>query len=182
MSEWVHLGQLKFTLRTTCSLFGVFDGHGGQEVSSFLSMHMHQLGAEEMCKDLEDTSNATEALRRAFERADYLVRDLATGSLSSNPTRSDPGSTAVVALLMGQSVFVANTGNSRAFICSSRHGGDSIDAQANLEGGRDISLGELRPIALSRPHQVSQPDERSRLIQAGASISGWLVHSYCLKP
>lgn len=34
------------------------------------------------------------------------------------------------------------------------------------------SLGELRPLALSRPHEVSQPDERIRLLKAGGTITG----------
>ena len=146
-------------------------------------MHMPQLVAAEICEGA--TSNLSLALSVAFGKADQLVLQMhgVDSGLPAPSPRSgshDPGSTAFVALLMGESIVVANTGNSRAFVCSSGSSDDSGSAppvvgsalEDHPEWMRDRAVGELRPVALSRPHEVSQPDERSRLLQAGATISG----------
>ena len=153
----------------------MFDGHGGKQISSFLSEHMHLLVTTELCKTDSAAQNLSEVLSSAFLQADLMIRE----GQGSAKAHTDPGSTAVVALLMGPSVVVANTGNSRALICSSSS--NSANGEDNSTGDfRDKPVGEFRPVALSRIHEVGQPEERARLLRAGASISGVLDFSWLI--
>jgi serine/threonine protein phosphatase PrpC len=90
------------------NLFGVFDGHGGQHCSKYL----HQNLAPVVCKSVERTwhSGSTEdAIKAAF-------RDVDSAFLASIGNE-DVGSTAVVVLLKGRTLYCANTGDSRAILC-----------------------------------------------------------------
>ena len=172
-----HDSQLmRLILSLYFSLFSVFDGHGGQSVSSFLSEQMHLLVSTELCDRTSAAHNLSDLLSSAFRKADVMIRQGQGSAPFGANAHSDPGSTAVVALLMGPSVVVANTGNSRALICSSSSTRGDTGRTVDV---RDKPVGEFRPFALSRIHEVGQPEERARLLQAGASITGmWLECEY----
>ena len=90
------------------AFFGVFDGHGsnGEQVSEFV---MWAVQAQLLAAPVLNESTATQALITAFEEADRLLSE------SSVPAKVS-GTAAVVALVIGSTIFVANSGDSRAVI------------------------------------------------------------------
>ncbi|XP_062013577.1 probable protein phosphatase 2C 6 [Rosa rugosa] len=94
------------TEESSVHYFGLFDGHGGSEVSRYCSKSLHELLAEEWEKGSgEDQWNKrwTGALVRAYNRADDAPDTV--------------GSTAVVVILSACQIIVANCGDSRAVLC-----------------------------------------------------------------
>lgn len=87
-------------------LFGVFDGHGGNEASKYLKEHLRaKLAltlAEFNAKGLSDV-NVWNALKMTFVR---LNQEFNMGS----------GSTAVVAMILDGKLWTANVGDSRALL------------------------------------------------------------------
>uniref|UniRef100_A0A0D9WAM9 protein-serine/threonine phosphatase n=1 Tax=Leersia perrieri TaxID=77586 RepID=A0A0D9WAM9_9ORYZ len=75
--------------------------------------------------------------------------------LESDSSQNQCGSTASTAVLIGDRLFVANVGDSRAIIC---RGGNGIDT-----------------IAVSKDHKPDQMDERQRIEDAGGFVMTWRV-------
>lgn len=129
------------------SLFAVFDGHGGASVSTYLQENM--AGAVARCA--EKGGDLSEAMASAFAELD--------GDLASRRNQFfTVGSTAVVALVThaarttgSMKVIVANTGDSRAVLCSS--GGKAKD--------------------LSEDHKPQDALEKARIEAAGGRVAAW---------
>ncbi|KAI4974568.1 hypothetical protein ZWY2020_047848 [Hordeum vulgare] len=114
LCTWVDGSRMHF--------FAVFDGHGGPVVSALLRDHMHAILAEELAgaaaayRTKQHQDEGAEvcawkgALRQSFARADELAA-------SAVPRGTIMGSTAVVALVVGGRILVANCGDSRAVLC-----------------------------------------------------------------
>ena len=139
-------------------IFGVFDGHGGKEVAEFVSRHF--------CLELLNNRayqdrNYEQALKETFLRMDDLLRTpdglkevirIAKDLPDNYPVQADPsmmmaGCTSVVALVIRNTLYVANAGDSRCILC--RDG---------------------RAIELSEDHKPALPRERDRIIKAGGSV------------
>lgn len=127
-------------------LFAVFDGHGGRDVaehcSAALPGHLSALlqGGNSSCTKT--------ALHEAIVRTD---KDCCSASSSG------AGSTAVVALLSDEMLWVAHCGDSRAVLCRS--------------GGRAVEQ-------LTEDHKPSRRDERDRVLEAGGVV---FMHQGCLR-
>lgn len=131
-----------------CSLFAVFDGHGGYQISQRLSDALPLLVAKHICKNMADTSsgladmNLTSPIAAAFQDADNILSLETIDSSMLDPAeeslRSDPGSTAVVATLTAKRLTVANVGNSRAFLCSRAGSLDQVRYILNILYSHDI--------------------------------------------
>ena len=89
------------------AFFGVFDGNGGGEASEYASRKM----ATVLSKSRQYSVRLDSALRNAFMRVDrsFLKR--------SKQRRWESGTTAVVAALRGNRLYVGHTGDSRALLC-----------------------------------------------------------------
>eukprot|EP00747_Dinoflagellata_sp_TGD_P179547 gnl/TRDRNA2_/TRDRNA2_30523_c0_seq1.p1 gnl/TRDRNA2_/TRDRNA2_30523_c0~~gnl/TRDRNA2_/TRDRNA2_30523_c0_seq1.p1 ORF type:complete len:463 (+),score=93.37 gnl/TRDRNA2_/TRDRNA2_30523_c0_seq1:146-1534(+) len=116
------------------SLFGVFDGHGGQQVSEACAQKLPGILAEELIS--AGWSGAEQALNAAFARLDEVLRTVG-GNFKAPGGASHPydwiGSTGVVMLLLREPagapgkrvrVFCANVGDSRAVLCRGRNARD----------------------------------------------------------
>lgn len=116
------------------SFFAIYDGHGGKEASEMASKLLHTilLAAIKKCKDIPD------ALDKAFIETDKQIEEAGIES----------GTTAVVALIEGQNLFVANAGDSRAV----------------------LDRGELGVRRLSHDHKADDPDEAKRV----EALGGWV--------
>lgn len=151
------------------ALFAVFDGHGGEQVANYCSIHL----AEELCASPMSLSKQVvkgeieTSLRNAFHRMDDRLRDPRTSEeLKSftNPSSSSTdritagvmkrtvdafsvGCTACVCCITPLQLIVANAGDSRAVLC--RNG---------------------RAIALSEDHKPNSAIEKKRIEAAGGYV------------
>ncbi|KAI9920054.1 hypothetical protein PsorP6_015591 [Peronosclerospora sorghi] len=136
------------------SFFAVYDGHGGDEASSFLAdvLHHNVIQAFDMntsewqhWRHEEDVdarhAMITQRLTTAFERTD--------AAFLAESDRPQAGSTATTVLVAGHTLFVANVGDSRTVL--SRAG-----------------LAER----LSHDHKPSRADEAQRIRDTG----GFVIH------
>jgi serine/threonine protein phosphatase PrpC len=136
------------------ALYAVLDGHGGDRVAKIGKRVLTQAISEQLVRALGETRDdplhfdAVDALGRrvlleAFERAEAeVVRQ-------ARPALWIDGSTACCALLLSDTLLVANLGDSRAVL-----------------GRADGSA-----LALSSDHKPDRPDEHVRVYAAGGLVS-----------
>lgn len=155
------------------SIFGIFDGHGGNQVAEFVRDHfVKELVASENFQN----ENYPEALEDTFKKMDELmktksgekelkshIKDLeepskedAGDSEEFNPWGNMEGAessaglcgcTACVVLVVGNKVYCANAGDSRCV----------------------LSRGQ-KPVEMSIDHKPSNPDEEKRIKEAGGHV------------
>ena len=149
--EDAKLVELNVDRSTAC--LGVFDGHGGKDVSTF--------SAKVFCRELTAnphfvTGNFPEALTSTFLKIDELLRlpavksELARGSSDSGDGDyivCNSGCTAVTALIHNNEIFVSNAGDSR---CVLGVGGHSVQ--------------------MSFDHKPDNPIESQRISRAGGYV------------
>lgn len=131
------------------ALFGVMDGHGGEQVANWCERYLPL----EIARGPSD--DPSRAVTDAFFRMDEMLSDPANldelqtfskGMMSSvNPDYV--GCTAVVCCLRRDSIIVGNAGDSRAVLCRN---GKAID--------------------MSEDHKPNMPSERARIKRAGGAI------------
>ncbi|KAJ6353402.1 hypothetical protein OIU76_002423 [Salix suchowensis] len=114
----------------------VFDGHGGIDAASFTRKNILNFIVE----DSQFPSGTKRAIKSAFVKADHALSD--TKSIDSSS-----GTTALMALVLGRTMLVANAGDSRAVL-----------------GKRG------RAIELSKDHKPSCASERTRIERLGGVI------------
>ncbi|AQK59376.1 putative protein phosphatase 2C 76 [Zea mays] len=119
------------------SLFGVFDGHGGSRAAEYLREHLF----DNLLKHPDFLTDTKLAISETYQKTD-------TDFLESEASAfRDDGSTASTALLVGDHLYVANVGDSRAVI--SKAG---------------------KAMALSEDHKPNRIDERKRIENAGGIV------------
>jgi len=124
---------------------GLFDGHGGSGTAKHASQHLQNY----IAKGLENNKGAAvPGIKAAFQRFDRWWKDAACDLAVSATGMDMSGSTAVVSVLQGDLLTVANAGDSHAFL---------ID-----------SYGSSR--RLSTPHDLTNEDEVARVLSAGGHI------------
>jgi serine/threonine protein phosphatase PrpC len=134
-------------------LFAVFDGHGGKKVAELCA----QLVEGELLACAATAASVQEALRQTFISLDRKLLELGTPPQGNPNDAVDAeeeknsfdavGSTACVVLVLDRTLYVANAGDSRAFLCRSG-----------------------TAIALSRDHKPESPRERKRIERAGGKV------------
>ncbi|CAD8181481.1 unnamed protein product [Paramecium octaurelia] len=102
------------------SLFGIFDGHGGNDVAIFVERHF----TEELLKNKNfKDQNFEDALQETFLKMDELMfaeegqLELQLIKNSNEKGGFDGGCTANVALFYKNTLYVANVGDSRSVLC-----------------------------------------------------------------
>lgn len=118
------------------AFFGVYDGHRGRYVADFAKYNLRLLCNLHGASEDDDIKFA---LGQGFLRTHCFLGDRGTKT----------GSTATVAVIKNQKIFVANTGDSRTVLCNAG-----------------------TAIALSNDHKPYRSDEWQRIIDAG----GYVVH------
>lgn len=118
------------------AFFAVFDGHGGSRASEFCAAKLHELLAKQPFVERPVFS-----LKSIFKQLD------STWYTQSQRHNWDDGSTAISALIIGNTLFVANVGDSRAVLCSNG-----------------------KAIPMSHDHKPSREDEKQRIESAGGRI------------
>ncbi|KAM3139338.1 hypothetical protein pb186bvf_008558 [Paramecium bursaria] len=120
------------------SLFGVFDGHRGQEVAKFVEQHFQ----EELVKNYNFIhKDYSKALEETFLKMDDLMQ---TSQDIIAKKAQNIGWSANVCLIVGKDIYVANAGHSKALLCRNEENFD-----------------------LSVDHTPSNQNEKARLVLAG---------------
>lgn len=146
-----------FLLPQFCSdkdvyVFGIFDGHRGAAAAEFSAHALPGfLRASGYSKSPKD------ALTEAFIKTDTAFRrELVSQYNAKRITQKNwhPGCTAITALIVRETLFVANAGDSRAILCRGGHA-----------------------FPLTKDHVASCPSERERIIQEGLEVK-WQVDTW----
>ncbi|GET03973.1 phosphatase 2C-like domain-containing protein [Rhizophagus clarus] len=105
--EDAHTAELTLKDKKGFSFFGVYDGHGGQNVAKYSGAHLH----ERIARDPSFPDNIEEAIKNGFLGTDEDLRN-------DTQYANDPsGCTAVTAIITPENhVYVGNAGDSRAVI------------------------------------------------------------------
>ena len=133
------------------SVFGVFDGHGGQEVAKFCAKHF----VEELKKNPNFASGKyKEALQETFLHMDVMIlkdegqAELKGLKMDSESGTSYAGCTANVSIVTRSEVICANAGDSRSIVL-----------------WEDMTVS-----ALSKDHKPDQDTEKERINAAGGFV------------
>ncbi|KAJ8545130.1 hypothetical protein K7X08_017713 [Anisodus acutangulus] len=116
--------------------YGVFDGHSGVDAASFTQKNLLKF----ILEDSHFPSMVKKAVRNAFQKADNELAD--TKSLDRTS-----GTTALIALILGRTMLIANAGDSRAVL-----------------GKRG------RAVELSKDHKPNATSEKLRIEKLGGVI------------
>jgi serine/threonine protein phosphatase PrpC len=122
--------------------FGLFDGHGGHDVAAFAAEKLHTHCNFATCETADDVKRV---LEEAFLKTH---QDLDNASFDARTK----GSTALVAVIGSNELFVANAGDCRAVLATKN------------QDGRYVAT------ALSEDHKANQIDERKRIEALGGMI------------
>ncbi|KAI5396959.1 protein kinase and PP2C-like domain-containing protein isoform X1 [Lathyrus oleraceus] len=132
--------------------FGIFDGHRGAAAAEFSSRAVPAI-----LQNLGFTDSPANTLVEAFLRTDTAFRkELDSYRKSNRCIQKDmhPGCTAIAAIVSGNRLFVANSGDCRAVLCRAGN-----------------------PTALSKDHVASCLQERERVIRHGGQVH-WQVDTW----
>lgn len=116
------------------SFFAIYDGHGGKEASEIASKLLHEI----LLAELKKGKDIPDALEKAFVDTDRQIEE-----------DTESGTTAVVAFIDGQNLFVANAGDSRAV----------------------LDRGKLGVKRLSHDHRADDLDEIKRIENLGGFVT-----------
>ncbi|KAG1330332.1 putative protein phosphatase 2C 52 [Cocos nucifera] len=147
----------------TVSLFGIFDGHGGSRAAEYLKEHLF----ENLMMHPQFMTDTKLAISETYQQTDSDFLNAERNSFR------DDGSTASAAVLVGNHLYVANVGDSRAVISKA---GKVLQAYGytvfvSLPLPRMvISFLFLTAIPLSDDHKPNRSDERKRIENAGGIV------------
>ena len=129
-----------------CSIFGIYDGHGGNICADFLRDKLHSF----IIQDKNFPSNPKNALIKGFQKAEeYFISNYALNKDNPNELYDKSGSCALIALIIENICYIANVGDSRALI--------------SLNKGKDIRV-------LTTDHKPNEEHESKRIILNGGKI------------
>jgi serine/threonine protein phosphatase PrpC len=116
----------KGTLTETTNLWGIFDGHGGEKSSKFISEKLPEI----IIKNLEQSTakmylqNPSIFIEKfntyselSFKSVDVLKKSLHEVNEELRKQKYEDGSTAVLVMISGNELTIANVGDSRAVLC-----------------------------------------------------------------
>jgi len=130
------------------SLFGVFDGHGGDMVAHYAAKHIPRFLLD--TKELVPGTPEVDVPRKAqfgFEKAIMALDAQLQQQPEVQSGQDQSGSTSVMTLLSKEHIICANTGDSRAVLS---RGGEAV--------------------ALSYDHKPYNPIEKDRIENAGSHV------------
>merc|ERR1719181_2511078 len=133
---------------TRVALFGVFDGHGGQQVADFCAEHLPRAVAKRQPSETT-LKGLVGGLHESFV---YVDEKLARAGKKIEPVSGwhpdNVGCTAAACLVSSAEIVVANAGDSRVVLS---HRGQALE--------------------LSRDHKPNMPSEHARITKAGGFVT-----------
>ncbi|XP_065891028.1 integrin-linked kinase-associated serine/threonine phosphatase 2C-like isoform X2 [Dysidea avara] len=129
--------------------YGVFDGHAGPRASQFAADHLHKNIVSRFPKGTIQNHDreVKMCLIDSFKKTDTEFLQKAS---AASPSWKD-GTTAVCVLLLDETLYVANLGDSKVVLC-------------RKEGDKKTHL------RLSKDHSPAQFEERQRIQKAGGTV------------
>lgn len=131
------------------SFFGIYDGHGGNACSDYLRDNLHQL----IIKDPNFPLYPNQAIINGFEQAEREF--LQEKAMSNGKLIEKSGSCAIVLLIIDETIYVANVGDSRAII--------------STDQGKIV-------YSLSKDHKPNCEEERRRIYSNGGKVYQYLLN------
>lgn len=172
--------------------FGVFDGHGGSQVSELAAKQLHKnILAHFRSKQVQPASR-DEKLKGAVREA-FIQTDKEILALAERKKFEQQGSTAIVALLHGNPklgtalrLVVANVGDSRAVLCragqavavSDDHKPDRLDEKKRIERAGGLVLNVRGAWRIAAPANPGSSKKASRREYQGLAMTRSLGDSY----
>ncbi|XP_017547322.1 protein phosphatase, Mg2+/Mn2+ dependent, 1Lb [Pygocentrus nattereri] len=129
------------------SIFGIFDGHGGEAAAEYVKTHLPEVLKQQLQVYEKEKENSLLSYQSILEQQILNVDKQMLDKLSAS--YDEAGTTCLVALLSDKELTVANVGDSRGVLC---------DKDGNA-------------IPLSHDHKPYQLKERKRIKRAGGFIS-----------
>ena len=156
--------------RPNLSYFAIFDGHGGKEVASFLSLNLHHFLVNEInnisfgMNDEENINNIIESIKSAFSKIDQDI-------LSNNNFVNDVGSTATLIFIYYNSLNTKendkeNSINNNAEI-------NNIERTlicANVGDSSGYLINKLNIKQITKPHKCEDFSEVKRIKDNGGIV------------
>lgn len=132
----------------SAAYYGVYDGHGGKNAADLTAEWLHNNIIQDPSflkgEDIEG------ALTRGFEKTDSEILKKAEREKWSH------GTTAVVCVIIGDLLYIANTGDSEAVL-----------SERESENTKE---GEEKAILLTEKHKPNAPGEKKRIEEAGGQV------------
>ncbi|CAD8137919.1 unnamed protein product [Paramecium octaurelia] len=137
------------SFKDNMSLFGVCDGHGqeGHKCSQFIRDNLPKNISSQLS---QSPSSITESISKSFIRTNSQLCN------AEEIITTFSGSTTVISLIVDDTIYTANVGDSRSIIC------------------RLQSNGVKTAISLSNDHKPDLPQERRRIEQSGGRVEPYI--------
>eukprot|EP00177_Eucheuma_denticulatum_P003738 GFKZ01006768.1.p1 GENE.GFKZ01006768.1~~GFKZ01006768.1.p1 ORF type:complete len:537 (-),score=81.87 GFKZ01006768.1:493-2103(-) len=169
------------------NLFAALDGHGrnGHQCAIFVAQKVVSYLSKNLVEDADDKHIAV-TMHKAIA---YAERKLESPSIPIDYQLS--GSTGVFVIIHGTTLFCANVGDSRAVIGREKDSGGAMrrgwhtsqerpipehsrkTAKKKGHGSNTLFSATYIAVPLSVDQKPSRPDEKERLLEAGARVDAW---------
>ena len=130
------------TVQTNISYFGIFDGHGGDKCSKFLKQNLDTL----LFNSPYFPTNITESVKDAFQKAENQFSQYA---IKGGKLVDKSGSCALVALIINNTCYAINLGDSRALY--------------SKDSGKEF-------YQITRDHKPNDEKEKKRIEKMGGKV------------
>ncbi len=130
------------TLHPNISYFGIFDGHGGDKCSKFLKQNLDTI----LFNSPYFPSNMTECVKDAFQKAE---KQFSQHAIKNGKLVDKSGSCALVALIINNTCYAINLGDSRALY--------------SKDSGKEF-------YQITRDHKPNDEKEKKRIEKMGGKV------------
>ena len=152
--------------RPNLSYFAIFDGHGGKDVASFLSINLHHFLIDEInninfgTNDEENISNIIESIKSAFMKIDQNI-------LANENFTNDVGSTATLIFIyynnLNENILNNNNDNGNKNV-------ERILICANIGDSNGYLITKSNISQITKPHKCEDTSEVQRIKGTGGIV------------
>ncbi|XP_049941445.1 uncharacterized protein LOC126418635 [Schistocerca serialis cubense] len=134
--------------------FGIFDGHGGEEASTFARIHLlnYIIAQEDFWSD--EDSRIKRAIRKGFlDTHEAMWRDVGNWRKTPSGHTSTAGTTATICFVKKSKLYIGHVGDSGVVL-----------------GYKEKGEAEWRGKPLTRDHKPEDPEEYKRIERSGGKV------------
>jgi len=172
---------------TRYAYFAVYDGHGGEFSSEYLAKHLHLNIFGELAKglaELRDNPEATlasssaekKAKQKTNARQEMIRKAILTACKDTDKKllqkamekKHEDGSCALIGLIEGQTVWIANVGDSKAVLARRR----PLTPEEEKDKEKLLGPKPVSEIRLSKDHTPVLVKEKQRIEKYGGFVDG----------